>query len=231
MDMPRIPRIAVPELALHVVQRGNNRQAVFFHDKDYVTYLDLLFESAERYDVSIHAFVCMTNHVHILLTPWSDGSASRMMQRLGALYTAGINSLYRRTGSLWEGRFKSSLVDSDRYVLACYRYIELNPVRAGMVGHPAEYRWSSHRHHAVALSNYPIRPHSEWLALGSNPGERRRRYVELVAEGLRDDQLDTFRRCARKGLPAGSACFKGEIEKALARRIGDGRRGRPRKGL
>lgn len=118
------------------------------------------------------------------------------MQRLGASYTAGINSLYRRTGSLWEGRFRSSLVDSERYVLACYRYIELNPVRAGMVGHPGEYRWSSYHHHAVGLSEYPLRPHAEWLALGSGSGQRRKRYAELVAEGLGNDQLDTLRRCA-----------------------------------
>lgn len=159
--MPRIQRLTVPGVALHVVQRGNNRQAVFFHESDYFSYLDLLFESADRYEVSVHAYVCMTNHVHILLTPWDEGSVSLLMQRLGALYTSGINSVYRRTGSLWEGRFKSSLVDSDRYVLSCYRYIELNPVRAGMVVHPADYRWSSYRHHAESLGDYPIRPHSE----------------------------------------------------------------------
>jgi putative transposase len=229
--MPRIPRIAVPGVAMHVIQRGNNRQAVFFHDTNYVHYLNLLFESAERYDVSVHAFVCMTNHVHILLTPRNECSTSRMMQRLGASYAAGVNSVYQRTGSLWEGRFKSSLVDSERYLLACYRYIELNPVRAGMVEHPAEYRWSSYRHHAVELSEYPIRPHSEWLALGSSAEERRKRYTELVADGLRDDEVEVFRRCARKGLPAGSKRFRAEIEEALARRIGDGRRGRPKKGL
>jgi putative transposase len=231
LGMPRIPRIAVPGIAMHVVQRGNNRQAVFFHDTDHVSYLELLFESAERYDVSVHAFVCMTNHVHILLTPWSEGTASRMMQRLGASYTAGINSIYRRTGSLWEGRFKSSLVDSKRYVLACYRYIELNPVRAGIVDRPSDYRWSSYRHHAVRLGKYPIRPHPEWLALGSNAEKRRQRYAALVADGLQDDEVQTLRRCARKGLPAGSKCFRAEIERALGRRMGDGQRGRPRKGL
>ncbi len=229
--MPRIQRLTVPGIALHVVQRGNNRQAVFFHDSDYHSYLDLLFESADRYDVSIHAFVCMTNHVHILLTPWGEGTVSRMMQRLSALYTTGINALYHRTGSLWEGRFKSSLVDSDQYVLSCYRYIELNPVRAGMVAHPADYRWSSYRHQVESLGDYPIRPHSEWLALGPDGGARRKHYSELVAEGLKQKEIELFRRCARKGLPAGSARFKQEIETALATRIGDGRRGRPRKGL
>ena len=147
------------------------------------------------------------------------------------MYAAGINSVYQRSGSLWEGRFKSSLVDSDRYVLACYRYIELNPVRAGMVGHPSEYRWSSYGHHAVEVGEYPIRPHAEWLALGPDPEMRRERYAELLADGLGDDELEALRRCARKGLPTGSERFRAEIESVLARRIGDGRQGRPRKGL
>lgn len=229
--MPRIQRLVVPGIALHVVQRGNNRQAVFFHGADYASYLDLMFESAGRYEVSIHAFVCMTNHVHILLTPWGENSVSRMMQRLGSLYTAGINAVYRRTGSLWEGRFKSSLVDSERYVLACYRYIELNPVRAGMVAHPADYPWSSYRHHAQSMDNYPISPHPEWLALGSSPPERRKSYLKLMTEELRDDDIELFRRCTRKGLPTGPKRFKQVIETALLRRIGDGHRGRPKKGL
>lgn len=138
--MPRIPRLVLPGVPLHVVQRGNNRQAVFFEAGDYRLYLDTLFESAQRYDVSIHAYVCMTNHVHLLLTPWDKAAVSRMMQRLGSTYTAVINATYRRSGSLWEGRFKSSLVDSENYVLACYRYIELNPVRARMVAYPSEKR-------------------------------------------------------------------------------------------
>jgi putative transposase len=154
-----------------------------------------------------------------------------MMQRLGASYTAGINAAYRRTGSLWEGRFKSSLVDSERYVLACYRYIELNPVRAGMVRQPSDYQWSSNKHHVAGSSDYPIAPHSEWLALGAGAASRRRRYAELVAQGVTDVELDQFRRCARKGLPAGSRRFRAEIEQALGRRLGDGRRGRPKKGL
>jgi putative transposase len=228
--MPRLPRIAVPGIALHVVQRGNNRQAVFFHESDYGVYLERLFESAERYEVSVHAYVCMTNHVHLLVTPWGEDSASRMMQRLGALYTAGINSAYRRTGSLWEGRFKSSLVDSECYVLACYRYIELNPVRAGMARQPSDYRWSSCRHHTRELSRYPIKPHAVWLELGADSAERRRRYAELLEQGVTDEVAEKIRRCTRKGLPAGSEQFREQIEKALAVRLGDGRRGRPKKG-
>jgi len=229
--MPRIPRLSVPGVPLHIVQRGNNRQAVFFQDADYITWLDTLFESASRYDVSVHAWVCMTNHVHLLATPWVEGAASHMMQRLGATYTAGINAHYRRSGSLWEGRFKSSLVDSEQYVLACYRYIELNPVRAGMVADPSGYRWSSYRHNAIQLGEYPIRPHAEWLALGHDPAERRARYRRLVEKGVSRGQLASIRYATRKGLPSGSDRFKHEIETALARKIGSGRRGRPRKGL
>jgi putative transposase len=211
------------------VQRGNNRQTVFFHESDYTAYLDALFESAYRYDISVHAWACMTNHVHLLVTPWADGSASRMMQRLGSTYSAGINSSYGRSGSLWEGRFKSSLVESAFYVLACYRYIELNPVRAKMVVHPAEYRWSSYRHNAVGVDEYPIRRHAEWLALGTNDAKRRVGYARLVAEGLRRDQLESIRYGTRKGMPTGSDRFKREIESTLARKLGSGRRGRPPK--
>jgi putative transposase len=216
---------------MHIVQRGNNRQAVFFDSPDYHAYLGTLFESSKRYDVSVHAFVCMSNHVHLLVTPLAPDSASRMMQRLGARYTAGINSVYRRTGSLWEGRFKSSLVDSERYVLACYRYIELNPVRAGMTCHPGEYRWSSFRHNALKPGEYPIRPHASWLALGADVTERRKRYLNLVKSGMDPETTKAIRYATRKGLPTGSKRFRQEIEDALARKIGNGRRGRPKKRL
>lgn len=229
--MPRMPRLSVPGVPLHIVQRGNNRQAVFFQDSDYIAWLDTLFECASRYGVSVHSWVCMTNHVHLLATPWEEGAASRMIQRLGATYTAGINANYRRSGTLWEGRFKSSLVDSECYVLACYRYIELNPVRARMVDCPLGYRWSSYRHNAIRLGEYPIRPHTEWLALGSDSAERRARYRRLVEEGVSREQLESIRYSTRKGVPTGSERFKREIETALARKIGSGRRGRPKKGL
>lgn len=221
----------MPGVAVHIVQRGNNRQAVFFDLSNYGAYLETLFESAGRYDVSVHAFVCMTNHVHLLVTPWEADSASRMMQRLGSTYTAGINAAYQRTGSLWEGRFKSSLVDSERYVLACYRYIELNPVRARLVRQPGDYRWSSYGHNALQLGEFPIRPHDMWLALGSDARERRARYRNLVARGVNPKQAAALRYATRKGLPAGSDRFRKKIETALARTIGDGRRGRPSKGL
>lgn len=223
--------MSLPGVPSHVVQRGNNRQAVFFHPADYRFYLDTLFDSAARYGVSVHAFVCMTNHVHLLVTPWDEQALSRTMQRLGSMYTATVNRRHGRTGSLWDGRFKSSLVDSERYLMACYRYIELNPVRAGLVGHPRDYRWSSYSHNAERLSGFPIHPRPEWLALGPDSPTRRRRHAELVASGLTGADLERLRYGLRKGVPTGSKRFKAEIEQALAVRIGSGRRGRPKKGL
>ena len=229
--MPRVPRLSLPGFPLHIVQRGNNRQAVFFHQSGYSYYLDKLFESAKLYDVSVHAFVCMTNHVHILVTPAEKYGVSQMMQRLGSLYSATINALYDRTGSLWEGRFKSSLIDSDRYCLACYRYIEMNPVRAGMVEHPADYRWSSYRSNALGDRAYPLELHAEWLALGNTRRQRRKRYSDLVDEQLDPELLERVRYGVRKGLPTGSNEFNTEIEQALNIQISCGRRGRPKKGL
>lgn len=220
--------MVVPGLPLHVVQRGNNRQAVFFDEANCAFYLRKLFESAERYDVSVHAYVCMTNHVHLLVTPSPEGSVSKMMQRLNACYTASINSLYERTGSLWEGRFKSSLIESGAYLQACYRYIELNPVRAGLVAHPGDYRWSSYRHHAEGSGDFPTTPHPEWIALGPDVGTRRRRHAALVESGLTDIELSRFRYGTRKGLPTGSGSFLRELELKLAVQFSDGRRGRPK---
>jgi len=143
--MARLPRLYVPGCAHHIIQRGNNRQACFFDDLDYAFYLDKLKEASKKYRVSIHAFVLMTNHVHLLATPNDQYGISKMMQSLGRRYVGYVNATYQRTGTLWEGRYKSTLVDSEDYLLTVSRYIELNPVRADMVDHPAEYPWSSYR--------------------------------------------------------------------------------------
>jgi len=140
--MPRRARLNLPDVPLHIVQRGNNRQPTFFSEDDYVFYLACLRESAERHSCDVHAYVLMTNHVHLLVTPYQPDGASRLMQSVGRRYVQYVNYTYRRTGTLWEGRFKASLVESESYLLTCYRYIELNPVRARMVEDPTEYRWS-----------------------------------------------------------------------------------------
>lgn len=145
-----------------MVRRGNNRQPIFFEEADNLAYLAWLNESAERYDCAIHAYVLMTNHVHLLLTPKDAQSVSRMMQYLGRRFVPYINHRYGRSGTLWEGRFKSSLVQSEAYLLACARNIELNPVRAAMVARPAEYRWSSHRANAGGNTDALLRPHETY---------------------------------------------------------------------
>lgn len=217
---------------MHIVQRGNNRQACFFHAADYAYYLETVFACAARYLVAIHAYVLMTNHIHLLVTPAEQGGVSRMMQLLGSTYVANINANYQRTGSLWEGRYKSSLVDSDQYCLACYRYIELNPVRAGMCRLPQNYPWSSYGVNAENNFNPGIEPHPQWRALGETDLERCTNYRLLVEEGLDQSSLEKIRYGVRKGIPIGTDHFKSQIENALKRRIGDGRRGRPRqKGL
>jgi putative transposase len=214
---------------MHIVQRGNNRQACFFHPANYALYLETMFESAARYRVDIHAYVLMTNHVHVLATPVEKWGVSRMMQLLGATYVAYINARCGRTGALWEGRYKSSLVESERYCLACYRYIELNPVRAGMCANPGDYRWSSFRVNALTAENSSLRPHPQWLALGESDSKRRGQYRKLVEEGMDPERLENIRFGVRKGLPTGSSRFKSQIEEALDRRLGDGQRGRPKK--
>jgi putative transposase len=226
--MPRISRLALPGVPLHVVQRGNNRQPCFFHPSDYQFYLESALARARRYQVAVHAYVLMTNHVHLLLTPMEKWSVSRMMQLLGATYVSNINSTYRRTGTLWEGRYKSSLVDSERYCLACYRYIELNPVRALMCKVPEDYQWSSYGVNALGSFNPGIQPHEQWKALADTDVDRYAKYRQLVEGGIDQDNLERIRYCIQKGLPTGSNQFKSQIEDALERRLGSGRRGRPK---
>ena len=161
--MARLPRIDLPGIAQHIVQRGNDRQSCFAEPGDYGGYLQELREAAMKHGCAIHAYVLMTNHVHLLATPQSEGAISRMMQAIGRRYVACFNARYRRTGTLWEGRYKAALVGSSRYALACYRYIELNPVRAHMVRTPTEYPWSSHGHNALGLKQALITPHCAYM--------------------------------------------------------------------
>ena len=187
--MPRIARLTLAGVPLHVVQRGNNRQACFFHIADYQSYLETAIACAMHYQVAIHAYVLMTNHVHLLLTPTEKWGVSRMMQLLGATYVSNINSTYQRTGSLWEGRYKSSLVDSERFCLACYRYIELNPVRAAMCKAPEDYKWSSYGVNALGHLNLGIQPHEQWKALAATDTDRYTKYRQLVTEGINQSRL------------------------------------------
>lgn len=226
--MARLPRIDLPGIPQHVVQRGNDRQPCFAREDDYRQYLQELAEAALKHDCALHTYVLMTNHVHLLVTPARPGALSRIMQAIGRRYVACFNARYRRTGTLWEGRFKSALVDSDRYALACYRYIELNPVRAGMVGVPGDYPWSSYHANCGRQPDARLAPHAAYLALGNTPDIRHRAYEALVAEGIPDTDTEALRRCTQQQKAWGSERFKREIEALLGRSVEVRTRGRPK---
>jgi putative transposase len=197
------------------VQRGNNRQALYTSDKDIAAYAKWLHEGAVEFGVLIHGWAFMTNHVHLLVTPASDDAVSRLFQFLGRLYVRHFNFAYARSGTLFEGRFKSSLVQEDRYFLACLRYIELNPVRAGMVQEPGAYHWSSYHAHGFGMSPKMWTPHVTYLALGSTAAERQQRYRRLMSEVLDQEVIAKIRHCAHTGLVLGTEQFRAQIAKVL----------------
>ena len=202
LTMPRRPRSISPGFPVHIVQRGVDRRPSFRQHKDFRSYLTALRETSAEYGVSVHAYVLMTNHVHILASPERESSISAMMQQLGRKYVCYFNKEHGRTGSLWEGRFRSSVIRSDRYLFACYRYIELNPVRAGLVQSACEYSWSSYRANAMSQPDSLIRPNALWLALGDTTEERSRRYRRIFADVVYDHD-DQLRLALRKGRALG----------------------------
>ena len=217
--MARLPRLAVAGQPLHIIHRGNNRQAIFFAEADYKRILSDLVLSAKKYKCHIHAYVLMTNHIHLLLTPKAANSASRMMQSVGRRYVRYINSKYRRSGTLWEGRFKSSVIDSERYLLSCYRYMEMNPVRAEMCKSPADYRWSSYHHNALGLPDKLVDPHQEYLSLGKEDAERRRAYLSLFENPLNEEVIKAIREGTEKGEVVGTERYQAEIARMTKRRV------------
>jgi len=226
--MPRRSRVRLPDVPQHIIQRGNNRQATFFAEDDYRFYLDCLVDAAHRYGCSIHAYVLMTNHVHLLASArrLEDG-LSRMMQHLGRRFVQHVNHAYRRSGTLWEGRYKASLVDSEQYFLRCCRYIELNPVRAGMVKNPSAYRWSSYRHHAFGITDRVVSTHEQYARLGRSAEDRQLAYRALFRAELDGETLEAIRDSANRGWPLGSERFKDDIERALKCPARPPKRGRP----
>lgn len=213
--MPRMKRLDLGGVVQHVIQRGNDRQACFFRDVDCIRYLQDLREAALKHGCQIHAYVLMTNHVHLLVTPLAAGAVARMMQAVGRRYVRYINDSIGRTGTLWEGRYRSSLVDSEHYVMACYRYIELNPVRAGMVVEPESYRWSSFAANTTAAPDALVTPHDVYLRLAEDVVLRRNRYRELVAQALSEDDLAAIRLYVQRQRALGSNRFQEQIEKQL----------------
>jgi putative transposase len=230
--MARLPRIVVPGLPHHVIQRGNNRQAVFFAAQDYGRYLDSLRSAADHYRCAIHAFVLMTNHVHLVITPNNMDGMSRLMQSIGRRYVRFINDTYRRSGTLWEGRFKSAVIDSERYLLTCMRYIELNPVRAGIVETPGDYRWSSFAINASARTTELITPHLCYQTLGNTNAERAAVYCSLFEQPLESDALTRIRNATERGDVIGHQPFRDQIAATLGRGVkklahGGDRKSRP----
>jgi len=227
--MPRKPRFFVPGAPVHAVQRGHNRSAVFFDDFDYLEYLRCLKQAADSCGCAVHAYVLMTNHVHLLLTPERADSVGRLFQGLGRHYVRYINMTYQRHGSLWEGRYKCNVIESQAYFLRCMRYIELNPVRAGMVDHPAKYRWSSYAANALGISNAVLTAQAEYVALGSVPADRQSAYRVLFDGDADADELALLRESLQTGTPLGNEQFKAAIEAALGLKVGFVSRGRPGK--
>ena len=225
--MPRPPRLELPDVPLHVLQRGNNRAACFFNEADRRFYLKCLASASLARGCAIHAYVLMTNHVHLLVTPPEAGAVGAMMQDVGRRYVRVLNTIHGRTGSLWEGRFKSSLIDSESYLLTCHRYIELNPVRAGMVGHPSAYPWSSQGHYSGARPNGLISEHPEYERLGKDAGERRAYFAALCSTPLPQHVVDEIRIAINTDSAVGSEKFMQTAEAVLGRSVRPPSRGRP----
>lgn len=229
--MPRKPRFYLPEVPVHVVQRGHSRQAIFFDAQDYATYAHWLKQASQKYGVPVHAFVFMTNHVHLLVTPPEAPAMSRFMQFLGRRYVPYINRKYGRSGSLWEGRYKASLVQEDAYFITAMRYIELNPVRAGMVERPGQYRWSSFCHNTGIRQIRFLRFHPVYKRLGATLEECQRAYCSLFKGHIEAVDIRRIREACQTGTPLGNDYFKEKIQQRLKCKVGYARRGRPAKSV
>ena len=218
----------IPGIPTHVVQRGHNRNACFFRDADFYYYKRVLAEGMSRYGVVLHAYCLMTNHVHLLMTPAEEDSISRTIQYVGRQYVQYVNKTYRRSGTLWEGRHKGSVVDAENYLLSCYRYIELNPVAASMVEKPEHYPWSSYHFNAIGKPDALVTPHAIYRQLSEQGDQRRFRYRQLFRDSLTDADTREIKSCLSANQALGKDRFKDQVASTLGRKLGQVRRGRPR---
>lgn len=226
--MARLPRLVMPGQPHHIIQRGTDRQPVFRSPDDYRRMLDLLAEHSARLGIAIHAYVLMSNHFHLLATPSTSEGLSVLMQSVGRHYVRYFNDRHKRTGTLWEGRFKATIIDSERYLFTCMAYIDLNPVRAGIVGEPSQYEWSSYAHNAGIRADPLIKEHALFWALGNTPFAREAAYREIVAGGISHADQSTITQATLRGwvlAPPDSPVMSGE----MSRRPAPLPRGRPRK--
>ncbi|RYG14234.1 MAG: transposase [Burkholderiales bacterium] len=225
--MARLPRLTVPGYPHHIIQRGNNRQAIFAATEHYVDLLSLLWENAQKFDVAVHGYVLMTNHFHLLATPQTADGLPQMMQAVGRRYVRHFNDSQGRTGTLWEGRYRSTLIQTERYLLACMAYIDLNPVRAGLVMEPRDYPWSSHGHYIGLRNDKLITPHPLVWELGNTPFAREAAYADLVRAGITAEQQNDMTQSVLSGWALGEAEFVADLQKLTARRVSKTQAGRP----
>ena len=230
--MARLPRYVIPGQPQHIIQRGNNKQTIFAADADYQFYRDALIEASVKHELSVHAYVWMTNHIHLLATPGSEDSISKVFQSVGRRYVQYFNFKYKRSGTLWEGRYRATVVDSERYLLTVMRYIELNPVRADMVARPRDYPWSSYLHNAggeTGVNGDWLVAHREYQRLGRTVQERQEAYRQLFRAAVPKHELTAIRDCTHKGWALGSARFTKKIEALTQRRSVSKGVGRPKR--
>jgi putative transposase len=206
--MARHPRYGLVDQPQHVIQRGNNRIDTFLDAEDFLSFRNCLLLALERYQCHLHAYVFMHNHVHLLMSPREAGGVSKVMQSIGRRYVARFNKRYGRTGGLWEGRYRATAVDTDDYLFTCYRYIELNPVRAGLVDHPSQYRWSSFATNAHGVEDPLVSPHPRYAALASSPASRQRAYGALFKNAIDDATLQSIRDATNKSWALGDGQFR-----------------------
>lgn len=213
--MARKPRVHLKGYTQHVIQRGRNRELCFYAERDYQNYLDILHEAAKKTACDVHAYVLMSNHVHLLITPHEDYGISQMLKRVAQLYAQYINHNYSRTGTLWDGRYKSSVIDTDEYLLTCYKYIEMNPVRANMTQLPSQYQWSSARWHGLAEPNRIIVDHPLYNALGFSTEDRANAYRSLFREDFQKGDIDILGAAFSQGKVLGNKYFVQQLKQAL----------------
>lgn len=225
--MARQSRLILPNQPHHVLHRGNDNQLIFRDEEDYERLLGWLKEASRFYSVAIHAYALMPTHLHLLATPVDDTGLALMMQKLGRLYVPWFNQKYQRSGSLFQGRFRTSLVETDKFLLACSRFIELNPVRSQLAPEPGDYPWSSYRHHAGLRPDAVVSDHSLYWALGNTPFQREAAYTEFVAQGIPDAELKGINDAVMKGWPLATDAFKADLERKTKRQVLPAKRGRP----
>lgn len=225
--MARLPRLTLAGYPQHIIQRGNNRQVIFTDVQDFEAMLELLAINAQKMVVAIHAYVLMNNHFHLLATPTTADGLSLMMQAIGRSYVRYFNQRHGRSGTLWEGRYRSTIIESERYLLACMVYIDLNPVRAGMVAQPVDWRWSGHAHNLGWWADPLITPHALYWALGNTPFAREAAYGALVQQGISTRQQNALTESTLHGWALGEANFVAALQKKLPRRVSKSKPGRP----